>query len=234
MAQLPPLPVIENLNMKLPERTDPVIIGTTPLRLNLFADSDNSSRNTWVSDIPGEINPQTNSVLQNYWDGNSPLDYTLTLRHYWRLVESTYSTIHPGMGYTKSYILTHGVTAEDAQTLSAELGVEASGLSAKLQATFLHSLTVTDQTQESTEYTVGAPDKGLIRVWALYQLIEEIVALDLQGNVIPESDNRRGDVGFSMIVPMYNYKSGAYLQYKNVQQLFPTTIYSPVQQDFAG
>jgi hypothetical protein len=154
----------------------------------------------------------------------------LTLRQYWRQVPATYTHVFPGDGYTKSYSVSHGVSTTDSQTLSAELGIAVEGLSAKLSTSFSHSVTVTDETTEQTSYTVGAPATG-IRVWVLWQLIQEIVALDPSGNVLPRvvKDHDRGDVNWPHRSPC-----GAYLSYRNTQLINPAQIIVPQQADFAN
>lgn len=234
---LPPFPELTSLNQELPQQTDPVVIGTSSERLYLFANSDNSSKSAWVPDIPGEPGrPPFVPILLSYWDGKPPIDYTLTLRQFWRQVPSTYTHVPQGGGFEKTYTTLHGVSTTDTQTISAELGVEAGGLSAKLSATFSHSVTVTDEKTEETKFTVGSPEPGFERVWVMWQLIDEVVALDPAGNVIPRGEaelGRKGEVEWVSAIPLFGgYDSGAFLSYPNPQQEFPTTVFVPQQKDF--
>ena len=127
--------------------------------------------------------------LLEYWDKGAPIDYTLTLRQYWRMVPNTFTHINPGGGFKKNYTVTHGISTTDSHTISAELGCEAKGLSAKISASFTHSVTVSDEKAEQTEFSAGAPADGQVRVWVLWQLIDEIVALDPNGNIIPHTED---------------------------------------------
>lgn len=231
MPALPPLPKISSLDEELPQQSTPVVVATSSERLCLFANSDNSSRNAWISDIPGQKIPGSDAVLAKYWDDGPPRQYTLTLRHYWRQVPGSYTRVNPGDSFDQKVTITHGVSTTDTESLSAELGVQAGGLSAKVTATFEHSVSVTDEVSVEKTYAVDAPATGMVRVWLLWQLVDEIVALDSQGNVIPVSDGREGDVWWTFSSP-FPYKSGAFLSYPNVQQAFPSENYVPAQADF--
>ena len=233
---LPPFPPISHLMEELPEKTKPVVVSTSDQRLKLWANSDNSSKNAWVPDIVGQPgSPPFVPILMNYWDGKPPIDYTLTMRHFWRMVPNTFTHIQPGGGFDKLYTVSHGISTTDAHSISAELGVSVEGLSAKISATFSHSVTVSKESVEQTHFSVGSPEVGYERVWVLWQLVREIVALDPAGKVIPRTEaglNREGDVKWCSAVPIFSYTSGAFLSYPNPQQEFPSTIYIPQQADF--
>lgn len=237
---LPPFPELASAMDNLPNRTDPVIVATSTDRLFLFANSDNSGKNAWVPDIPNQpgLKPFEPTML-SYWDKKPPLDYTLTMRRFWRLVPNTFTHVQPGGGFKKSYTVTHGISTTDSQTISAEMGCEADGLSAKISASFSHSVTVSDEKVEQTEFSAGPPDDGFVRVWALWQLIDEIVALDPAGNVIPHTEpelNRKGEIMWwsTNIMPFGEYDSGAFLSYPKAQMEFPSTTFMPQQKDFAA
>ena len=228
-SPLPPFPPITDILTQLPDQSDPIVIATSPVRLLLYANSDNSGNSAYVADIPGTMTPGNYSFLKNYWGDGPARQYTLTLRRYWRQVPGTYTLVLPGGAFKKTFTTSHGISTTDSQSLSAELGVEGGGLSAKISATFSHSVTVSDATQESSEFSAGEPPPNSQRVWIIWQLVEEIVALDSNGAVIPASDGREGDVVWLTIFPSF---SGAWLSYPNVQQPFPTTVFMPQQKDF--
>ena len=221
-GSFPPLPVIENLQWMPPNQSPPVVQSTTDEHLMIYANADHHNWQQSVPDVPkANVGP-----LLKYWDGYSEAVYTLTMRSYWMLVPGTYTRVTPGGGFHKQYSTTYGIATTDSQTISAELGVGVDGLSAKITAEFSHSVTTSSQTQETTTYDVGPPADGFTRVWMLWQLIDEIAALDSNGAVIA-NPTKRGDVNWAEHAP-----SGAYLYYQNLDQLFPSTFLVPVQQDF--
>lgn len=232
-AQLPPVPAITSLNDALPQESDRIVLGTSTSRLNIWANSDNSSKETWVPDVPN-ANPSTAPALLNYWDGQPPAEYTLTMRQYWRQVDSSYTRIPEGNSMSISYTKTYGISTTDSQSISAELGVEAGGLSAKVTAEFSHSVTTSQETSETKTISVASPGAGMIRVWLAWQLVDEIVALDRSGNTIPFGDNgssnRKGEILWVKIP--FSYDSGAWVYYKAVQQTFPSSNVIYAQKDF--
>lgn len=231
MPTFPPLPQITSLNDESAQQSAPIVVAISSERLHLFADSDDSSIQMWVSDIPGQAIPHSSAVLRNYWGDGPPRQYTLTLRRYWRKVPGSYTRVNHGNGFSHTVTITHGISTTDTQSLSAELGIEAGGLSAKVSATFGHSVEITDEVSITKTYQIDEPAVGMIRVWELWQLVDEIVALDSQGNIIPSSDGREGDVEWIVGEPMMR-TSGAYLSYPKVQQVFPSETYVPAQADF--
>ena len=224
-GSLPQLPIIESILWKAPSQTTPVDQATSNDRLKLYANADSHD---WQEYVPDQVASDSSipGVLVNYWDGQPPAAYTLTLRSYWQLIPSTYTQVSSGGGFEKEYTTTVGISNTESSTLSAELGVEVEGLSAKISASFTSSVTTTSETQETTKYTVGSPEKGYTRVWMLWQLVDELVALDPQGKIV-SNPTRRGDVNWSQ-----HNQSGAYLSYQNLHQHFPSTIIVPTQQDF--
>jgi hypothetical protein len=231
---LPPFPEITSLIQELPKQTEPVVVRTSQLRLYLWANSDNSSKNAWVPDVPRQHGlPPWLPVLLKYWDNGTPIEYTLTMRHFWRQVPHTFTHILPGGQFHKTYTTSHGISTTDSHSISAEMGVEAGGLGAKISATFSHSVTVSDEKAEQTQFSAGAPKDGHTRVWVLWQLIDEIVALDPAGNVIPKGEaqlNRKGEVEW--MSSFLGQHSGAFLSYPNPRQEFPSTTFMPQQADF--
>ncbi len=225
-GSLPPLPIIQSVLWLPPNQTTPIVQGTTTDRLMVLANADSHNWQEYVPDVPNTPSPTGGGILQDYWDGLPAAAYTLTLRSYWMLIPSTYTQVTPGGGFEKEYTTTFGIQTTDSQTISAELGVGVDGLSAKITAAFEHSVTTSTQTQESTKYTVGSPENGFTRVWMLWQLVDELVALDGNGNVV-SNPTRHGDVNWSQHAP-----SGAFLNYQNLHQHFPSTIIAPTQQDF--
>lgn len=214
MSQSPPVPQITSLISLPPTKTDPVIVATTKDRLRITADSDNSSKKNLVSDTPGVQLSGTGKLL-NYWDGLPEEEYTLTLRQWWEIIPNSYNILNHDDKFKRTFTVSTGYSETATQTLAAELGVEAEGLSAKLSAEFSTSITLTTQTTETEEHEYTNDQSGKIRVIALYKLMSEIVALDKNGVVIPASRGRKGEVEW---YDHDGYTSGAFLYYESVQQ----------------
>lgn len=233
-GQLPPIPDLTSLNDAPPAESDHIVLGTTDARLQIWANSDNSGAGAWAPDSP---NPwaQVGPALLNYWDGGGPAQYTLTMRQYWRQVDGSYTRLPEGNSMSISVTKTYGISTTDSQTLSAELGVEGGGLSAKVTATFSHSVTTTQETSETKEVIVQPPAAGMIRVWLAWQLVNEIVALDASGNIIPTGQGPNGTLNRKAEI-LWSIKmlgdSGAWVYYQNVQQAFPSTNVVYYQKDF--
>jgi len=220
--EAPPLPEIGSLLWVPPNQTVPIVRGTISDRLRLYANADSHDWQEWVPDIP---NPNYGGPLLNYWDGQPPAAYTLTIRSYWQLVPKSYAQVAPRGGFTQQFASTVGISETDSQTISAELGVDVKGLSAKVSYSSTHSVTTSSQTEETTTHSSGDPLDGFTRVWMLWQLVDEIIALDAIGNVV-SNPTRRGDVNWSEHNP-----SGAYLDYPNLHQHFPSDIIRSLWKD---
>lgn len=221
-----PLPIIQGPMWLPPGQTAPSVVGTIPGRLMIYANADSHDWQQYVPDVPNPDGAGGN--LLNYWDGTPPqANYVLTMRSYWALVPNTYTHVNPGGSFQKEFSTTAGISTTDAETISAELGVGVDGLSAKLSVELSHSVTTSSSQTETTTYNVGAPADGFTRVWMLWQLVDEIVALDPATGDVVANPTRRGDVNWSEHNP-----SGAFLNYTNLHQHFPSAIHIPVQKDF--
>jgi len=221
----PPLPVIDSSDWRPPQQTAPVKQGTMPDRLKIFANSDKHEWTEYMLDTP---HPNADAIaVMNYWDGQGAAQYTLTGRSYWVLVPGTYTQVTPGGGFQKEYTSTVGIATTDSQTLSSELGVDGSGLSAKVSVAFTHSVTTSSASSVTTTYSVGAPAAGFTRVWMLWQLCDELSALDGNGTLIA-NPTRHADVNWSE----HAAGGGAFVNYANVQQIFQSDFFVPIQRDF--
>jgi hypothetical protein len=226
---LPPFPEIESVLAGLPDQSNPIVLKTSSNRFLLWADSDNSSNNTYVSEVPGQANPLTPAVIADFWSGTTIPAYTLTLRRYWLQVPGAYTLIQPGGAFEQTYTTTVGISETNSTTLTASLGVSGGGLSAAISAAFTYSVTTSLQTSVSTKYSAGAPEDGFERVWVLWQLVDELVALTPGGDVIP---GYIGEADVDWFAGMHFGTSGAYMHYQNPQQAFPTQVFMPQQKDF--
>lgn len=225
-GQFPPWPIIQGLMWQPPSQTAPSGVGTIPGRLNIYANADSHDWQEYVPDVP---NPNGGGgTLLDYWANTPPqANYVLTTRSYWALVPNSYTLVYPSGNFQKEYSTTVGISTTDAQSICAELGVDVEGLSAKLTAEFSHSVTTSSSQTETTTYNVGAPAEGMIRVWMLWQLVDELIALDPNTGNVVANPTRHGDVNWSQHNP-----SGAYLNYTNLDQHFPEPFVIPIQKDF--
>jgi len=226
---LPPLPAIPDASWAPSATSDPVAFPAPAQRRLLHANSDNSGKAAMVPDTPGAKDPSTPAVLRDYWDGRpGPAEYTVTLKEYWRLVPGTYTHVMQGGGYTESYSVTDGIAITDSQSLTAELGVDVDGLSAKITAMFSQSVTTTSDRTYIRSYSVGSPPEGMTRVWMLWQLVHDIDTLGTNGQLIaPE----QGEGNVFWYGPEHSI-SGAYLSYGAVHVSIPAPLYVPTQADF--
>lgn len=233
LANLPDVPIIASLNWAPPAESDRIVLEVSNERLLIWANSDNSGTEEFVFDQPQQDPGPlvTTGYLVNYWDGQPEPAYTLTHRQFWRLVH--YTNLPEGNSQSIKYSQTTGISETDSESLSAEMGASAGGLSAKISATFSHSITTSNEDTQENTINVAAPDKGMIRVWLAWQLCDEIVALMPDGSTLPVGDqgtkNRKADVQWAGLTGAV---SGAWMYYKTAQTSFPsdTIIYS--QQDF--
>lgn len=227
-TQFPPLPTLKRYTV--PPATSEPITFTSKERLNLYAISDDSQWEEWVSEIPMTRIPISPGVLVNFWEGVKLPSYTLHLSSYWVQVPGSYAVVYPGDTYTRSVTEKHGLSETDSKTISAELGVEFKGLSAKISATFEQSVTVSSEASVSKTYSVKAPETGA-RVWVLWQLVNQIAALDDKGNVITSDGLGRGDVSWDANNSSGRV-SGAYLNYPSPMMDMPSDLFMPQQADF--
>lgn len=227
-GRMPPPPIPQGLALVPPSQPAPSVVGTLPDRLRIFADSDKADWHEYVPDVPNPDGAGGNLI--NYWPDHPPqANYVLTLRSYWALVPDSYTLVTPGRGFQKEYSTTFGIPTTDAQNICAELGVDVRGLSAKLSAEFGREVTTLSPQTQTTPYTVDAPTDGFIRVWMLWQLVDELVALDPDTGDVVANPTRHGDVNWSLHNP-----TGAFLHYTNLDQHFPEPVIIQVQKDFPG
>jgi len=218
--------VIEGLDWQPPDQTTPVDT-PSPDRLLIQANSVHHNWFAWVADQPakpGDPYPNLIGYNTDVWNGDSA-PYTLTMRSWLVLVPNSYTQVSNPNSTTRTASATYGVSQSDTTTISTELGVEAEGLSAKLQASFSQTVTTSTETTETIERKVEAPS-GMTRVWMLWQVMNELAALDQNGKVmgIP---TRRGWANFVDEGP-----DDAFLTYASTQQLFPSKYVLVGVKDF--
>jgi hypothetical protein len=222
-------------------------------RLNMWAESDNSGRNCIVSDLPNHCAGDNNyGVLVNYWDGKPAADYTMTMRHFWKRMEDSYTVVPAGNTQDQSFTHSWGISTTDAQTLSASLGYSSgqeAGVNASITTTFSHSVTTDESNSQQISRHIGDPGDGKVRVWLMWQLVHEIVALTPDGKILEAGNrndkNRKADISwFSFLNRATDDvgvrtcggpgQSGAWVYYEAARWLFPSKLLRVSQRDFSA
>jgi len=117
---LPPVPVPTSPSDLPPERSEPLVVGTSKEKLLYWWDWDHGDVQLW---IPGPPAPQPipNASLEtNSFYGPFP-DYTLTRRLFWSRVD--YQRLDGGGTYTRAETTTEGMSSTEETSISAELNV---------------------------------------------------------------------------------------------------------------
>jgi len=231
----PPLPELADVNSQPPDRSDYVELSRSDRRIVMWANSDNSGKNAYVCDLPNKQLPNTTAIIENYWDGyGGPADYKLSLREFWRPVGRSYHRIPPGNTITISVSKTEGISTTVSQSLTLSLGVSEGGVSADISATFSNSVTTSQATTTAEQVDIVPPAEGRIRVWLLWQLVQEIVAIRPDGSILPPGDPnhavQKAQVAWD---GPGHYSSGAWVNYMATDWLFPSDTYAAYQKDFA-
>jgi hypothetical protein len=183
-SPLPVIPKPTGLGDR-PSDSPRIVVSTTKEKLNVLWDCDDNSSQFYVIDPdPSNSvvsnNAQPSSVMIEWWGGRP--DYTLTMRRYWTIADWT-QVVYADT-YTKSLTETYGVSTTETTSLSAEIGVEFEGLSAKMTQTFETSTTISSESTTTEEWQFKNEEKGSIAYAILWQLVEEFAALDANAKYV--------------------------------------------------
>jgi hypothetical protein len=213
----PPAPTITGVTWRPPNETA-WFDTKSSLRLMMKADSVNHGWSNMVSDMPDKDGPWPNLIAYNA-DVNSgrPLDYTLTLRSKLVLIPDSYASVTYPNTTTRKCSASYGISSTDEMSIGTEIGVEAGGVSAKIEATFTQSVTTSQVTTEEKEWNIASPKEGVTRIWMLWQVVDELVALDNATGEVIEHGTRRGWASFAG-----QETDDAFLNYLSVSQVFPS------------
>lgn len=223
---LPDFPAITGVDWTPPSETNPVEVYRKAGSMWIYADADNANFQDWVLDV--EKNGQNVFPrLNNWWGGNAPQAHELVMRQYWKIVPGTFLHLIPGTHVQKSWQYTHGVSTTDSQSISVQVGIQSEGLSAGLSATTSHSITISDQQTETTEYSIDPPASGT-RVWVLWDLTYEFIVAKPKTNDPIPAGQYRGDVAFSGD----RHYSGAYLNYSWTHKTISAGLLCPQDKIF--
>jgi hypothetical protein len=205
---LPPFPNIELLNWEPQPTSTPAEIGRIPGPFMIHADADNAG---YADDVRDAASDSGSPRLNNWWDGCEPQGpREIVVLHYWKLVPGTFTHLSGLTELRKSWEYQHGVSTTDAQSITATMNIGGEGLSSSLSASLSHSVTISDQQTQTTEFTVAAPGEGKVRVWMLWDLFYEFRLINKSTGLAIPSGTYRGDVDFSND----DHYSGAYLNYR--------------------
>jgi hypothetical protein len=176
---LPTIPIPASPGDLPPDVSPPIVIGTTEEQLMYYWDWDHGNVQIWIPGPPAPQQIPGHGMTDSFY-GPFPT-YTLTHRRYWTQVD--YQQVSGAGHYTRSETTTEGMSSTESSSISAELGVGVDGLSAKLSATFEQSITVSQESTVTNSWAVTGT-AGQTTIWILWQLIDEFVALDANGNVV--------------------------------------------------
>ncbi|WP_146250817.1 hypothetical protein [Nonlabens dokdonensis] len=115
-----------------------------------------------------------------------PTNIHLQFSTYWKQVGT--AVIVGEQVYIKEISYTNGMSTTKSETLSAEVGVAYGALSAKITATVGHSVTISNETTITDTYNINV-SKGTTTVYVLWQLVEEYLFVDSNGQPINWSGN---------------------------------------------
>jgi hypothetical protein len=122
--------------------------------------------------------PPIDGILDPVFPPGAKLAYSI----YWDL-QKTYTLVGP-QDFSDEVAYTRGASETDTNTVSAQLGVAAGDLSAKLTETTSHSVSVSTTTTETTKVDTTV-DAGVTRILAVWQLVELFAIVDSAGNLLP-------------------------------------------------
>jgi hypothetical protein len=227
MSDFPPIPELADVNNQPPDRSSYVEIQKVKRPLVMWAKS------AYVYDVPKMKLQNSSATIVNYKDGKGPPDYDLVLRQFWRPVGKSYHRILPGNTVTITVSKTRGISTTVSKSITASLGISEGALSAEVSATFSTSVTTSEETSFTDSVEIDPPADGKVRVWLLWQLVHEIVAMQPDGKQFPRGDrdrpNREANVfGLLGVIGV----SGARVNYDDTSWLFPSDIFPAYQKDF--
>ena len=173
-TKLPPIPKPQNADDMPPQTSEKILVATNPNE-RLYLRYDDSNDYVSVKDLQEAV-----KVFNGNISPSLP-EYTLAYKRYWQMAD--FQRIEGPQTFDYSASTTEGMSETDSQTFSAELGVSVQGLSAKLSATFSRSITVSSESSVTHSYRIEVP-AGKVGVWLLWQLIDEVVAVDGSDNQI--------------------------------------------------
>ncbi len=167
----PPIPKPSSKDSVLPKKSTELIIST-----NVYYPNGTSEWPVFV--CVGK---------KNYWPAYSKDDkkfqwvspsfprQSLQYRRYWL---NTFSVTVGGPQDIERAITTEeGMSKTKTKTLSGEVGVEIGGLSAKISASIIEEVTITESLSTTETYRFNVPSDK-VAIWTLWQLVEKFVFVD--------------------------------------------------------
>jgi len=171
-SSYPPVPKPANKDSFPPQKSPEILVSTHDIAVFLYFWGDKGeSQGAYVPAVAEGL--ATNPPF--------PVPSKIAYKRYW-MNTGSYQLIGP-QHFSKAITTTQGMSKTKSTTLSAELGIEAKVLSAKLSATTGTSITITDETSVTETYSFDVQD-GTTVVYTLWHLIEEFTLVDNANNPI--------------------------------------------------
>lgn len=168
-----PVPKPTSVDDILPDRSDEIIVAANRVD-NLFVQCDESFAR------PQFFLPVSSPLLDPL-QPPFPKDVLIYYKLYWEKVKSW--KLGPGISFRRDVGYKAGTTTQDSRTISATLGVEYGGLSAKLEATLNHSVSITEEI-ETSEHCSYDVDKNKVCVFTVWNLVHAVEFTDSAGKLL--------------------------------------------------
>jgi len=167
----PPIPEPTSPTNFPPEVSEKLVVSTDPISTAQFLFAGSHWIPAWPHLPSGLSDPVP--ALPSY--------IALQFSTYWR--QRCAAVVAGPQTYGKDVQYLTGMSTTNSTTISAELGVAVSGLSAKLTATTGHSVTIESQTSITDRYSIPVPS-DVVTVYVLWELMEQFLFVDADGDPI--------------------------------------------------
>jgi hypothetical protein len=165
-SSYPPVPKPENKDDFPPQKSSEMLVSTHDIAPFIYFWGDKGeSQGNYVPAVSNEY----------FTTPPFPVPSKILYKRYW-LNTGSYKLVGP-QHFSKALTTKQGMSQTESSTMSAEIGVELKGLSAKLSETLTTSITITEERSvtETYDFEVKA---GTTVVYTLWQLIEEFALVD--------------------------------------------------------
>lgn len=188
----PPIPIPPNKHSVSPPKSSYLTISTTPY----YKTGDHATKGTVPLSVvaPGfpNIPAYNKSEGQSEWVTPDFPTQQITYKRYWL---NTYSvTVQGPQSYKRTITTKEGMVETDITTMSAEFGVQSEFLSAKVSASTSHSVSISESTEQTDEYSFDVPE-GKTGIWTLWQLVDVFFFVDGNGDPITWVGDGHIDMG---------------------------------------
>jgi hypothetical protein len=168
-SDYPPIPKPKNKDDYPPQQSSEKLVSTHDIRLFIWIKTKHGRKYLPVESYRKHLLPpfpvQPKIVHKLYWM-NTGIDKLIGPQH-----------------FSKAITTKRGMSKTNSATLSAQLGVAAKMLSAKLSQTLSSSITITEEESVTESYSIEVKDGSTV-IYTLWQLIEKFALVDNAGNPI--------------------------------------------------